>query len=578
MGHSLQAWFDAKSLAERMRIRSIVVTSLIAGVLGVAGFGNLSVRDQALKAQTIHGVSRAYAETEKDLASFERDLIWATARPTSGAIASAQQNARDLEKSIEHADRLLTLRSLDQTSTSLESVADPYIVAADRLLTTLQRGDQVTVRAQIPALHHLGRRLDWTIEDRRKAADRDAQAIDAAVEWHIAMSIGIVGIGGTLALLAAGLFNRMISASIADAFRHVTDLLGRLAVEHYDMRIDGVERQDEIGAFARGASRLREIGLEKQRLQRAGDDAERAKRQHEADRLARDARERAQADKQAALRELAGRFETTVLSIAAGVADMARQIEQGANAIDLEATRNGELSSAAASAASTTSLSVQQVAAATDQMARSATEIAEQIAETSRAAYGAAAFARRTDEAIAGLNDGAGSVGAVVELIRDVAEQTNLLALNATIEAARAGPSGRGFAVVAGEIKSLAAQTAAATDSIADQILGMQQATEQAVAAIRRISGDTSHIATIAASIAAAVEEQTVSIREIAASTEHWATASLNVSRQTEMLRQGAETIGSAATAGTSVAATLSSQASTLECEATSFLLAVRAA
>jgi hypothetical protein len=72
-------------------------------VLGVAGFGNLSVRDQALKAQTIDGVSRAYAETEKGLASFERDLIWATARPTSGAIASAQQNARDLEESIEHA-------------------------------------------------------------------------------------------------------------------------------------------------------------------------------------------------------------------------------------------------------------------------------------------------------------------------------------------------------------------------------------------------------------------------------------------------------------------------------------------
>jgi methyl-accepting chemotaxis protein len=79
-----------------------------------------------------------------------------------------------------------------------------------------------------------------------------------------------------------------------------------------------------------------------------------------------------------------------------------------------------------------------------------------------------------TDAEIAALSQAAQKIGDVVELIRDVAAQTNLLALNATIEAARAGAAGRGFAVVASEVKSLAVQTARATEEISSQIQAVQ--------------------------------------------------------------------------------------------------------
>jgi methyl-accepting chemotaxis protein len=96
--------------------------------------------------------------------------------------------------------------------------------------------------------------------------------------------------------------------------------------------------------------------------------------------------------------------------------------------------------------------------------------------------------AQATNREIAGLSDSAQKIGEVVKLIRAIAEQTNLLALNATIEAARAGEAGRGFAVVASEVKSLAVQTAKATEEIANHILAVQTSTTGAVEAIRRIA------------------------------------------------------------------------------------------
>ena len=109
----------------------------------------------------------------------------------------------------------------------------------------------------------------------------------------------------------------------------------------------------------------------------------------------------------------------------------------------------------------------------------------------------------------------------MVKLITAIAEQTNLLALNATIEAARAGEAGRGFAVVAAEVKSLASQTAKATDEISSHISGMQGATQESVAAIKEIGGTIAQISNIASSIASAVEQQSSATQEIARSVQN---------------------------------------------------------
>jgi methyl-accepting chemotaxis protein len=123
--------------------------------------------------------------------------------------------------------------------------------------------------------------------------------------------------------------------------------------------------------------------------------------------------------------------------------------------------------------------------------------------------------ARSTDSEIAGLAAGAQKIGDVVKLIRSIAEQTNLLALNATIEAARAGKAGKGFAVVASEVKSLAVQTAEATEEIANHILAVQNSTSGAVEAIRKIATRMQEINEYSAAVAAAIEQQNSATEEI---------------------------------------------------------------
>jgi methyl-accepting chemotaxis protein len=114
------------------------------------------------------------------------------------------------------------------------------------------------------------------------------------------------------------------------------------------------------------------------------------------------------------------------------------------------------------------------------------------------------------------MADAASKIGQIVKLINDVAGQTNLLALNATIEAARAGDAGKGFAVVAAEVKTLANQTAKATEEIAAHVAAIQGVTTKAVSAIGDIRNIIGEMSTISTSISTAVAQQTTTTHEIA--------------------------------------------------------------
>jgi methyl-accepting chemotaxis protein len=235
-------------------------------------------------------------------------------------------------------------------------------------------------------------------------------------------------------------------------------------------------------------------------------------------------------------------------------------------------------SMAAAAAANQASSSVQTVAAAAEELASSIVEIGRQVGQSTQVTTRAVSEAQQTNQIVRSLAENAQKIGDVVKLINDIAGQTNLLALNATIEAARAGEAGKGFAVVATEVKSLAGQTARATEEIGLQINGMQAATQSAVAAIEAIGTTITDVNQIASSIAAAVEQQGAATKEIARSVQQAATGASEVSRNMTGVNQAAGETGSGSQRVLDSTVELTRQAEVVRKEVDRFLAAVKAA
>lgn len=162
-----------------------------------------------------------------------------------------------------------------------------------------------------------------------------------------------------------------------------------------------------------------------------------------------------------------------------------------------------------------TSTNVEHAAVATNQLSGSVIEISQQVDQTSEVVRHAVSKTKATNDAFVGLAQATQKIGDVVKLIQQIAGQTNLLALNATIEAARAGEAGRGFAVVASEVKSLAVQTAKATEVISAQIVAVQASTKGAVAEIQSIEKYMDEISAYTTGVSAAIEQQSATTAQI---------------------------------------------------------------
>ena len=186
-----------------------------------------------------------------------------------------------------------------------------------------------------------------------------------------------------------------------------------------------------------------------------------------------------------------------------------------------------------AAASEETSVVVQSAAMAGEELVRTIAEVEANAVQSSRLAAGAVNEVAQTNSTIDELAAVAKEISEVTELISRIAGQTNLLALNATIEAARAGEAGRGFAVVAQEVKTLAGQTATATQNISKRIEAIQSATDRSVAAIQGISRTVRELDSFSGRIASAVEQQTQAAQEIAS---NLTAASVNVGNVNEAI------------------------------------------
>jgi methyl-accepting chemotaxis protein len=384
-----------------------------------------------------------------------------------------------------------------------------------------------------------------------------------AAERTSALSFGLMRDAALmLAALIISLFGfAIVSRRVVRPLTRLTNAMSALAKGDTATAIPATERRDEIGAMATAVLVFKDNALERQRLEA----------EQQADLEAKQQRAKA-------VEQLIGNFDSRITGVLQSVTAAAGQLNGTAKEMSGAAAESAAKATAVAAASEQASANVKTVAASTDELAKSTQEIGQQASLSQTIARQAVSEAERTNTTVAGLVETAAKVGEVVELINSIAAQTNLLALNATIEAARAGEAGKGFAVVASEVKSLANQTAKATEQIAGQIQAMQSVSGDAASAIKSIGGTIKRVDEIAAAIAAAVEEQNAATSEIAGNVQQAAQGTEEVSGNIVQVNEATSRTGSSAQQVLSASQELSRQAEAMRGMVLSFLSEIRAA
>ena len=437
---------------------------------------------------------------------------------------------------------------------------DPQFLALrDRLVNALLTGEKPEMKAN-----------EWSpfsVKHMTSAVTVAERALDTAKDYALAQhSLAQRSLTLQLVLLAAALvltFGTMtaVSRRIIGPLHTMRDAMLKVAAGDLAVDTGYAQRRDEIGALAGALETFKQQAMDKLRIE----DQERE-------------RHAGAAARQRAIEGYVGEFETLVRQTLDQLNDASSQMRTTSAGLSAVSSQTNSRVKVAEKASGEASMSVESVASASQELSASIDDISRRASHAAGIASRAVNRARETDDTVQGLAKTAGRIGEVVGLINSIAAQTNLLALNATIEAARAGEAGRGFAVVASEVKSLASQTAKATDDISEQIADIQKVAGDAIEAIKGIGGIIAEVNEVATAIATAVEEQGAATQEITRSTQHAAQGTRNVSENITGVKTDADASAAAAENVKQASQTLETQSLQLSNQVTQFLSKIRAA
>lgn len=465
-------------------------------------------------------------------------------------VASSQKEAATLASLLKTAK--MPAEVLSQIQERLATYQQTFAQLAD---VTVRRKTETEKISSI--FHDLQPKIDEMrdILLKRAAAIRSAAAeSENSIAWTL--SIGILLIASLTVAFAL-----VTGRHIAQPIQAITGAMRELAAGDKSIQIPARGRADEVGAMASALQVFKDTAIEADRMA-AEQKAEQEKRLKRGEFIAK----------------LVADFNDAIKSVVEGVSAGSSQMRSSAQALSAIAEETNNQSTTVAAAAEEASRSVQTVASAAEELNASIAEINRQIDGSARLANGAVDQVKTTNKTVETLSSAAKEIGNVVQLIQDIAAQTNLLALNATIEAARAGEAGKGFAVVASEVKSLANQTAKATEDISAQIAQIQTVANQSVAAMAEVGKSVGQISEASSTVASAAQEQAAATSEISRSVQQVSVGTTEVASNIVHVTKAAGETGQMSAQVLSASNELSKQAENLRKIVTQFIAQVQAA